>query len=229
MKKPIIKNNENVNDNILPNNDISITINKTQESENNENNKGYKYQQIIDEANNILHNNNFNLQNKKTNTLNVPNDNIVIPDFPKDVGEIKDIKADEETYKEKVYELNKERIKYRNENEKIKKLKEKYDNLYSKLQKDIQKFQTNNQKKIKNFEKYKEEEKEKINKEKKQLILEQKEIGELRIKYQINSQLNSKKDKEDIYQLKQLFQKFQEENSKKESNNKILIEKYKTK
>ena len=191
---------------------------------NENNNNNYKYQQIIDEANNILHDN-YNLHNKNKKQ-NISSENIVLPDYPKQ-PDINDIKVDEEAYKEKVYELNKERIKYRNENEKVKKLKEKYDNLYSKLQNEIKKFQLNNRKKIENFEKYKEEEKEKINKEKKQLIIEQKEIGELRIKYQINCQLNSKKDKEDIIQLKNLFQKFQEENIKRENNNKILIEKYK--
>ena len=80
---------------------------------------------------------------------------------------------------------------------------------------------------MENFNKYKKDEREKIEKEKKQLIIEQKEIGELRIKYQMNNKLNNKKDKEDIIQLKKMFQKFQEENKSKESNNKILINKYK--
>ena len=43
----------------------------------------------------------------------------------------------------------------------------------------------------------------------------------------MNNKLNNKKDKEDIIQLKKMFQKFQEENKSKDSNNKILIEKYK--
>ena len=43
----------------------------------------------------------------------------------------------------------------------------------------------------------------------------------------MNNKLNNKKDKEDIIQLKKMFQKFQEENKSKESNNKILIDKYK--
>ena len=59
------------------------------------------------------------------------------------------------------------------------------------------------------------------------LTIEQKEIGDLRVKYQMNNKLNSKKDKEDIIYLKKMFQKFQEENKSKEANNKILIDKYK--
>ena len=38
LNQPINKNSENINDNILPNKDISITINETQASENNDNN-----------------------------------------------------------------------------------------------------------------------------------------------------------------------------------------------
>ena len=121
----------------------------------------------------------------------------------------------------------KERVKNKNENEKIKKLKMNYDNLYNKLQNEISKFNMNNQKKLENFNKYRNDEIEKIEKEKKQLIIEQKEIGELRIKYQMNSKLNNKKEKEDIIQLKKRFQKFYEENKSKENNNKIIIEKYK--
>ena len=48
-------------------------------------------------------------------------------------------------------------------------------------------------KKIENFQKYQKEEKNKIEKDKKKFLLEQKEIGELRIKYQMNNRLNNKK------------------------------------
>jgi len=57
----------------------------------------------------------------------------------------RDKKADEEIYKEKIYKLNKERVKNKNENEKIKKLKINYDNLYTKLINEISKFNSNNQ------------------------------------------------------------------------------------
>jgi centromere protein J len=189
--------------------------------------QNHQYQAVIDEANQILQN-----KYKKKNNNNNNIDNIILPDvlYPEIImNKIinNDKKADEETYKEKIYELNKERVKKKNENEKIKKLKINYDNLYTKLQNEIKKFNLNNQKKLENFNKYKNDEKDKIEKEKKQLILEQKEIGELRIKYQMNTKLNNKKDKEDIIQLKKRFQKFYEENKIKENNNKILIEKYK--
>ena len=81
-------------------------------------------------------------------------------ELPEDIS----IKYNEETYKEKVYELNKERIKNKNEKEKIEKLKLNYDNLNSKLKNDIFKFNQNYEKKIENFQKYQKEEKNKIEK-----------------------------------------------------------------
>ena len=185
----------------------------------------YQYQAVIDEANQILQNKYKVINTDKNNDIILPD--VLYPEMLIDKMKNDDIKADEETYKEKVYELNKERVKNKNENEKIKKLKINYDTLYNKLQNEINKFNMSNQKKLENFNKYKNDEIEKIEKEKKQLILEQKEIGELRIKYQMNNKLNNKKDKEDIIQLKKRFQKFYEENKSKENNNKILIEKYK--
>ena len=164
--------------------------------------QNYQYKAVIDEANQILQNKYKIINNK--NEIILPE--VLYPELNIDKMKENDIKADEETYKEKVYELNKERVKNKNENEKIKKLKMNYDNLYNKLQNEISKFNMNNQKKLENFNKYRNDEIEKIEKEKKQLIIEQKEIGELRIKYQMNSKLNNKKEKEDIIQLKKRFQ-----------------------
>ena len=180
--------------------------------------QNYQYKAVIDEANQILQNKYKIINNK--NEIILPE--VLYPELNIDKMKENDIKADEETYKEKVYELNKERVKNKNENEKIKKLKMNYDNLYNKLQNEISKFNMNNQKKLENFNKYRNDEIEKIEKEKKQLIIEQKEIGELRIKYQMNSKLNNKREKEDIIQLKKRFQKFYEENKSKENNNKNI-------
>ena len=185
----------------------------------------YQYQAVIDEANQILQNKYKVINTDKNNDIILPD--VLYPEMLIEKMKNDDIKADEETYKEKVYELNKERVKNKNEKKKKKKLKINYDTLYNKLQNEINKFNMSNQKKLENFNKYKNDEIEKIEKEKKQLILEQKEIGELRIKYQMNNKLNNKKDKEDIIQLKKRFQKFYEENKSKENNSKILIEKYK--
>ena len=189
--------------------------------------QNYKYQAVIDEANEILQNKYKNSNESKNSYSNIILPDVLYPDIIIEKIYEKNKKADEETYKEKVYELNKERVKNKNENEKIKKLKINYDNLYTKLKNEISKSNSSNQKKLENFNKYKKDETEKLEKEKKQLLLEQKEIGDLRIKYQMNNKLNNKKDKEDIIQLKKMFQKFQEENKSKESNNKILIDKYK--
>ena len=124
--------------------------------------QNHQYQAVIDEANQILQN-----KYKKKNSNNNNIDNIILPDvlYPEIImNKIinNDKKADEETYKEKIYELNKERVKNKNENEKIKKLKINYDNLYTKLQNEIKKFNLNNQKKLENFNKYKNDEKDKI-------------------------------------------------------------------
>ena len=223
--KNIIKENNNENSNITNDNNFkNISQNKKKKDANkNKNNlfQNYKYQAVLDEANQILQNKYKANNENKNNYSNIILPDVLYPDMIIEKLNERDKKADEETYKEKVYELNKERVKNKNESEKIKKLKINYDNLYSKLQNEISKFNSEN------FNKYKKDEKEKLEKEKKQLILEQKEIGELRIKYQMNNKLNNKKDKEDIIQLKKMFQKFQEENKSKESNNKILIDKYK--
>ena len=63
-------------------------------------------------------------------------------------------------------------------------------------------------------------------KKKKKIISEQKQLNELKNKYQTNSTTN-KKDREEIEILKNQFNKLQEDSRKKELNNKALIDKYK--
>ena len=219
------KNISSINSSSINPTEKSFKKNK-KESNKNKYFQNYQYQAVIDEANQILQNK-YKQKEKTTNNNNIILPDVLYPELNLENMNKSEKKADEETYKEKVFELNKERIKNKNEKEKIKKLKINYANLYDKLQNEISKFNLSNQKKLENFNKYKNDEKDKIEKEKKQLIAEQKEIGELRIKYQMNNKMNNKKDKEDIIHLKKMFQKFQLENKSKESNNKILIDKYK--
>ena len=130
-------------------------------------------------------------------------------------------------YIKKIEELDKEIIKLRKENEKMKKVRESYETLNLKIQNDIREFNKKKENEIKKFEKYKEEETKKLIKERRQIINEQKQLNELKIKYQSSNDNASKRDREEIELLRIQFEKFQEDSKKKESNNKLIIERYK--
>ena len=66
-----------------------------------------------------------------------------------------------------------------------------------------------------------------INKEKKQLSIEQKNLNDLRIKYQMHNKLENKKGKNEIEQIKIKINEKQKEINRKDNNDKILIDKYK--
>ena len=129
-------------------------------------------------------------------------------------------------YSKKIEELEKEISKLKLENEKIRKIRENYETLNLKIQNDIREFNKKKEQELKKFEKYKEDETKKLIKERKQIISEQKQLNELKNKYQTNSTTN-KKDREEIEILKNQFNKLQEDSRKKELNNKALIDKYK--
>ena len=96
-----------------------------------------------------------------------------------------------------------------------------------KIQNDIREFNKKKEQELKKFEKYKEDETKKLIKERKQIISEQRQLNELKNKYQSNNNIN-KKDREEIEMLKMQFNKFQEDSKKKENNNRIIIERYKS-
>ena len=108
----------------------------------------------------------------------------------------------------------------------MRKIRENYETLNLKIQNDIREFNKKKEQELKKFEKYKEDETKKLIKERKQIISEQRQLNELKNKYQSNTTIN-KKDKDEIEMLKMQFNKFQEDSKKKENNNKIIIERYK--
>ena len=110
----------------------------------------------------------------------------------------------EHLFNKKIKELNKEIIKLKEEQNKINKIKLEYEKCMAKLNNDIYQF---GQKK-EEFEKFRKNELLKIKSNKKNIIVESKNMKEIKIKNQelINK---SKKDKEIIEQLKQQINKLQ--------------------
>ena len=96
----------------------------------------------------------------------------------------------------------------------MRKLRENYETLNLKIQNDIREFNKKKEQELKKFEKYKEDETKKLIKERKQLISDQRQLNELKNKYQNTNNMN-KKDREEIEALKLHFSKFQEYSKKK--------------
>jgi centromere protein J len=114
---------------------------------------------------------------------------------------------------EKVKELNYEVIRLKNENEKVSKLKLEYEKLTKKLHRDIEEFNHQKEHELTEFNFYREEELKKIQKEKK--------LQSTRS----TAQITSKKEKEEIENLKAAILKLQEDFKLKENTNKLANEK----
>ena len=128
----------------------------------------------------------------------------------------------EKLIQKKIKELNSEIIKFREEKAKIIKLKLEYEKIQTKLMNDVQQF---NYKKAE-FEKYRNEELNKIKIEKKKLIIENKNINNIKFQNQSFSMI-IKKDKETIENLKKQILEYQHLLKQKEkedkNNNRISV------
>ena len=148
-------------------------------------------------------------------------------EYKRDTNDNKNNK--EQIIENKIKELNYETIKFREEKDKVIKIKKEYEKLHEKLIKDIEEFDI----KKMNFEKYKEEEFNKIKEEKEKLLIERKELNN------IKSETQTKKNNEEminqlknyISELKIIINKQENELRLLSQNNKInnyIINTYKT-
>ena len=123
----------------------------------------------------------------------------------------------EQIIEEKIKELNKETIRFREEIEKVIKLKKEYEKLHEKLIQDIDNF---NEKKEK-FEKYRIEELNKIKEEKKNISSQTKLLSNIKIENQ-SLNISNKNDKETINNLKNYITQLKSIIKKKDEEIKIL-------
>jgi centromere protein J len=123
----------------------------------------------------------------------------------------------QEILKAKVSELQKEIDKLQSERDKTEKLKKELTNLKNKLQREVQLFQENKEKDTQEFEVYKEKEMKKIERERKAYVNNTKLLQDL----------PTKKEREEIEQLKEQVIKLQEEMKARDNRNKLAMERTK--
>ena len=89
----------------------------------------------------------------------------------------------------------KDNTKLEKEKKNFNKLKSDYENLIELFQREKKQYTAQKLEEKKNFDNFVEEEMKLINKEKKQINIEQKNLNELRVKYQMNNKMEKKKYK----------------------------------
>ena len=118
---------------------------------------------------------------------------------------------------EKLKELNNEIVKLKIENEKVSKIKNEYEKLTILLQEENKEFSDKKDRENRDFENYKEDERNKILKEKK---LFDKNLKAM----QVQQNAPNRKEREEIESLKQQIIKLTEDTKKKETTNKLAID-----
>ena len=172
-------------------------------------------------------------KNKENELMKNINKIKVLKNKEEDNKNTKDKSNREQIIENKIKELNYEIIKFKEEKDKVINIKNEYEKLHEKLIKDIEDFQI----KKENFEKYKEEEINKIKNEKEKILMEKKELNNIKIENQPLN-ISKKSDKEIINDLKKYIselktiiqQKDNEIKSISQSNkiNNYIINTYKT-
>jgi len=190
-----------------------------------------KYKEEKDEFSSKQFPENIEKQVKKTQITNMTNVSVKPSIIKKNVNPVetkKQMNENAEDYKdnyteianEKLKELNNEIVKLKSENEKASKMKHEYEKLTILLQQEIKEFNDKKERELREFENYKEEEKSKLLKEKK--------LFDKNLKALQNQQTGpNRKEREEIESLKQQIQKVTEESKKKETTNKLAIERFK--
>jgi hypothetical protein len=214
--------NDNKNTNI-GNNSIIENLNSI-------NNKSDRQQNpnIISNDNNIILSkeslNKLFLKNLKENIKNYKISNLeicLINNKDKKIKEnetkeTNEIDLREELVNQKMKEINKEMVKLKEERNKVNKLRMEYEKSLSKLNNDIYQF---NQKK-EEFEKYRKNEINKIKNDKKNILIESKNIKEIKSQNQVLI-MKAKKDKESIDELKNKISELQSLLKEKEKMNNL--------
>jgi centromere protein J len=190
-----------------------------------------EYKDEKDEFSSKQYPENTEKQVKKTQITNMTNVTVKPSIIKKNVNPVeakKQMNENAEDYKdnyteianEKLRELNNEIVKLKSENEKASKMKHEYEKLTILLQQEIKEFNDKKERELREFENYKEEEKSKLLKEKK--------LFDKNLKALQNQQTGpNRKEREEIESLKQQIQKITEESKKKETTNKLAIERLK--
>ena len=251
MKNDKKKINKDLNDNFIikeeKTNTYRESINRIQERTilNRNNNKLINYSFDKDETKIIIPENKNTIENSTSiidnmNTIFIKGEikkkmveyeiskyNLTIKGVNKSLDDlVQKYNEKEQILNKKIKEMNKEIIKLKEEQNKLSKIKSEYEKYNTKLNNDIYQFSQ----KRDEFEKYRKSELIKIKNNKKNILLESKNIKEIKNKNQelINK---SKKDKEIIENLKNKINKLQlKQKENKENNNMIIIndKKYKS-
>ena len=216
--------NDNKNNNNIENNSIIENL----KSINNKSDKNQSPNIICNDNNIILSKENLNklfLKNLKENIKNYKISNLEICLInnknkkikENETKETNEIDLREELVNQKMKEINKEMVKLKEERNKVNKLRMEYEKSLSKLNNDIYQF---NQKK-EEFEKYRKNEINKIKNDKKNILIESKNIKDIKSQNQVLI-MKAKKDKENNDELKNKISELQSLLKQKEKMNNLI-------
>ena len=154
----------------------------------------------INQSKNNSNSNNSNIniskksKNKKDNNKSLDDDNII--NYMN-----KEIEG-KEKYNKLLKIYNNELLKLENEKKNLNKLKSDYEHLSAIFQKEKKQYNEQKLEEKKNFDNFIAEEMKLINKEKRQLNIEQKNLNEMKIKYQMKYKIENKKVKNEVDSFK---------------------------